>query len=800
MRWLRRKLGRTHWTARLLGIEQPEGEAHEPGLIMIQLDGLARSQFERAMAEGNLPFLARLMSRQHFSLETFYSGIPSTTPAVQGEIFFGVRTAVPAFSFLRRETGAVLRMNEAEASVEIGGELARRCPRPLLEGAHTYSNIYRAGAARSHYCAEDLAPDEILKRLHPLKWLVLSVLYAPKILRMLGLAALEAGLAVVDACRGLYSKYNFWKELLFVPTRILVCILLREMIRFRVLLDIERGVQTIHANFLGYDEQAHRRGPDAAFAHWTLKGIDRAVRDMFRASQRSDYRDYEFLIYSDHGQERGEPFVKRTGRELDAALSEVFSRGPLKGRELWMRKLPELVGNTLDHCRNLFGWESLKSMTPGEPDPSSQIIITAMGPLGHVYLPVQPDAAEMEEYARAMVADAGVPLVLLRARDGKARAFNRRGTWELPADGAEVLGAKHPFLKEAAQDMVGLCAHPDAGDFIISGWDPELQPLSFPIENGSHGGPGSEETRGFLLVPDRIHRWHLAHLKATRSRVRGEELHQIARHFLGREGSRAERAGEAPGHDATRPLRVMTYNIHSCIGMDGKVRPERIARVINHCDPDIVAVQEIDAHRPRTKGHDQAQVIADHLRMSHAFHAMFEEEKERYGIAIFARFPFKVLRSGYLTPPGRGREGRGAIWVRVALEGRPPFHVINTHFGLGRDERLRQVRELLGPDWLGGIPRGEPVVLCGDFNSGPRSEVCRRLRERLADVQYTPGGLRWRATFPSVTPVLRLDHVFASDHFTVEHIERPHSLTAAVASDHLPLCVELSQNMSHANP
>jgi endonuclease/exonuclease/phosphatase family metal-dependent hydrolase len=81
----------------------------------------------------------------------------------------------------------------------------------------------------------------------------------------------------------------------------------------------------------------------------------------------------------------------------------------------------------------------------------------------------------------------------------------------------------------------------------------------------------------------------------------------------------------------------MTYNIHSCIGIDGKVRPERIARVINHCEADIVAVQEIDAHRARSGLHDQSQVIADHLRMTHVFHAMLEEEKERYGIAIFAK-------------------------------------------------------------------------------------------------------------------------------------------------------------------
>src|SRR5690606_28277635 len=132
---------------------------------------------------------------------------------------------------------------------------------PLLDGGHSYSNIYRAGAARSRYCSQDLAPDEILKRLHPIKWLVLSIVYLPKIVRMTALAVLEFALAIVDVFKGLYAKENFFRELAFVPARIVIGIVLRELIRFRILLDIERGVQVIHANFLGYDEQAHRRGP-----------------------------------------------------------------------------------------------------------------------------------------------------------------------------------------------------------------------------------------------------------------------------------------------------------------------------------------------------------------------------------------------------------------------------------------------------------------------------------------------------------------------------------------------------------
>lgn len=794
LKWLRRKASRSHWAARLLGIQPPPGEADRPGLIMIQIDGLSRPEFERALAAGNMPFVAGLIRRRHFTVESFYSGVPSTTPAVQGELFYGVRAAVPAFQFLHRVTGKVLRMYDAEAAGTIEQDLAASGADPLLKDGSAYSDIYRAGSSRSRYCSQDLAPDEILRRLHPFKTLLLCLAYAPTVLRMAGLVLLECGLAVIDAVKGLRRSEEVLPEIAFIPARVVVCILLREAIRFQVMLDIERGAPVVHANFLGYDEQAHRRGPDSAFAHWTLKGIDRAIRDIYRAAGHCRYRDYELLVHSDHGQEHTVPYAVKHGREFDAALRDVFSNGPLAGRELWTSNLPERLGRAIDQIRAMLGMRPAASPPLGAPDPARQIVVTAMGPVGHLYLPEIIEATELDLYATRLVTLAGVPLVLRKLPDGSVRAITRRGTGSLPADRAGILGPGHPFLDEAADDLVRLCFHPDAGDLVVSGWDPQDTPLSFPLENGAHCGPGASETHGFLLLPDRIRRWHLSHLPRTGRRVRGEDLRKIALHFLGRDGPREERVPHHPARDPDLPLRVMTYNIHSCTGIDGKVRPERVARVINHFDPDLVAVQEVDAHRPRSGHHDQSQLIAEHLRMSHVFHAMFEEQKERYGIAIFSKHPFTIVKSGFLTlaAPRWFRESRGAIWVKVEFEGRPPVHFINTHFGLGRGERRRQAAELLGKEWLGSIPENEPVLLCGDFNSMPRSFACRLIRTRLRDAQLSLPGHKPAPTFSSLKPLLRIDHVFASHHFTIDRIEVPDTPTALLASDHLPLCVELT--------
>lgn len=800
LRWIRRRLNRTHWAARLLGYSLPKGETHEPGLILIQIDGLSRHHLERAIQQGKMPFIAGLIRREHFTLESFYSGVPSTTPAVQGEIFFGVRSAVPSFQFLDRKAGKIRRMYEAESAIDVENKLREKCPHPLLDGAHAYSDIYAAGAAESWYCSRDFRTKSFLRGINPVKWLILMVLYFVKVLRIAVLAVIEFGLAIVDVFKGLFEHEDFVRELLFVPARVLICSALREFIRFCVLLDVERGVRVIHANFLGYDEQAHRRGPQSAFAYWTLKGIDRAVRDIYRAAEGSSYRDYELIVYSDHGQEHATPYAKVNGRELDAAIAEVFSTGPMAEHPLWTPKVPTIIGNTLDRCRDLLGWKDITSNASASCDPAHQIVLTAMGPVGHVYLPRVITNEERLEYARELVHRAQVPLVLLPGQADEITAINRQGEWTLPRDAEEVLGAGHPFLKDVARDLVGLAHHPDAGEFLISGWDPAQKPVSFPKENGAHGGPGQEETHAFLLIPDRILRWHAGTLERHAPYFRGEELKKIALHYLGREGEREEVIGSHRVREDETLLRVATYNVHSCRGLDGKVRPERIARVINHLDPDVVAVQELDAHRLRTGGHDQAHMIAKHLRMEHAFYNVLADENEKYGIGIFSKYPFEVRRMSVLTEAAGLKEARAALWITFDRgEGRGRFHVINTHFGLGQTERGLQTDALMGSGWLHELGETEPVVLCGDFNSAPNSQVWRRLSRQLTDCQLALPGRRPRPTFPSARPLMRIDHIFVNQHFEVKQVVIPSTPTAIVASDHLPLCVELAfKNHEHA--
>ena len=101
------------------------------------------------------------------------------------------------------------------------------------------------------------------------------------------------------------------------------------------------------------------------------------------------------------------------------------------------------------------------------------------------------------------------------------------------------------------------------------------------------------------------------------------------------------------------------------------------------------------------------------------------------------------------------------------------------------------MQTLAGPEWLGAIPPAEPVILCGDFNAGPKSPIFHQL-QHLRDAQAGITGFKPRPTFSSMNPFLRLDHIFVSPHFVVNAIEVPGTPTAALASDHLPVGAELT--------
>jgi endonuclease/exonuclease/phosphatase family metal-dependent hydrolase len=130
-------------------------------------------------------------------------------------------------------------------------------------------------------------------------------------------------------------------------------------------------------------------------------------------------------------------------------------------------------------------------------------------------------------------------------------------------------------------------------------------------------------------------------------------------------------------------------------------------------------------------------------------------------------------------------------WLKLFINGQA-ISVMNTHLSIHFRERLMQIDQLLGSEWLAAAERSVPLVVCGDLNSSQFSPVYRRLRRDLVDVQRAAGA-RARPTWPSRLPLFRIDHVFASPALRVGRCEVRRDALSRLASDHLPLLVELYQ-------
>ncbi len=470
-----------------------------PGVLMIQIDGLSYRQLRKAFSKNRLPYLQSLSENKGYKLNRFYSGMPSTTAAFQGELFYGVKSGVPAVAFYDRQQEKKQVLLFPSSADSIARQL-ESSGKPLLKGGTSYSNIYTGGAGAARYCIQTMRLRSMRHLASSVKLFIVLLLQPLKFFRMAGYGIMETGIALYDFFRGVVNGRDFFKEFKFVPTRIVLCILLRELIRTRVKMDVSRGVRIVHASFLGYDEQSHRRGPDSAFAHWTLKGIDGVIGDIHRVAKKSACRKYQLVIYSDHGQEKVVPFERRFGKSLQQAVKDALVK--VNDRKIHS-KAACIEPETLRHrrrSREVFFKQDRKKESWIGPDLDG-IIITALGPIGHVYLPEPFVSKDRCKLAELLVSEARIPLVLFMS-ENRVAAVNKKGRFDLETDFPEVLGDAHPLAERTARDLAGVCRHPDAGDLVISGWFPGEPPVTFAFENGGHGGPGAQETSGFVMTPD----------------------------------------------------------------------------------------------------------------------------------------------------------------------------------------------------------------------------------------------------------------------------------------------------------
>ena len=402
----RNLFSRSKWLIRLLKLSGTPERQQQSGLILIQIDALSRRQIEVALQAGRMPFLKKLLDKQHYTLRTHYSGMPCCTPAVQGELFYGVPGCVPSFSFYRPDEQRVYTLFNPPDAESIESELKQQGA-GLFEGGSCYSNIFTGGAKEPHFCISDIHLARIFKRLRTFGFIIGVLLHFYSLARAGALLVVEFFLAIIDCFRGLIAGRDLWKELKFIPSRVAMCILLREIIVIGAKLDITRGLPIIHLNFMGYHEQSHRRGATSRFAHWTLKGIDDAIKRVWKKAHHAE-KEYDFWVYSDHGQVDTYPYEFYYEAPLQEIVYNALASEEKSPRGFHLKKSPGFL--------NRLGWQ-LQKMVPTVSDTEKNVLVTSLGPLAQVYLADRNQ--DKNACADKLLQTGRVPLVLIPEEAGK---------------------------------------------------------------------------------------------------------------------------------------------------------------------------------------------------------------------------------------------------------------------------------------------------------------------------------------------------------------------------------------------
>jgi endonuclease/exonuclease/phosphatase family metal-dependent hydrolase len=242
-------------------------------------------------------------------------------------------------------------------------------------------------------------------------------------------------------------------------------------------------------------------------------------------------------------------------------------------------------------------------------------------------------------------------------------------------------------------------------------------------------------------------------------------------------------------------LRTLTYNIHRAIGVDRRFRPERIVRIIETYDPDLVMLQEVDDGAPRSREMNLGRELAEALGFEHyAIGHNVTLRKGRYGNATLSRWPILRERNIDLTIGMRKRRGcqHTLIAVEMPTGKLRRLEVFNLHLGLSAREREKQVGLLMRAREFASLPSEVPAVVAGDFNDW-RSLLRPFFVDMLAFRSATGGnGTRERAiaTFPSFFPQGSLDRIYYRGPLRLVNARRCRMAVSRVASDHLAVVAD----------
>jgi uncharacterized membrane protein YvlD (DUF360 family) len=471
-----------------------------PGIIFLEIDGLALPVLQRAMRDGNAPNMARWLQDGSHELAEWETDLSSQTGASQAGILLGSNENIPAFRWVVKESAKLVACSGPGDCAEI--ERTHSTGRGLLaDGGASRGNLL---SGEADHVILTVSRMDAEKKANP----GYRAFFANgfNVVRTLVLFFWEVVLELSASSRGRRRdvRPRGHRGGIYPLMRAAMCVFVRDLIVYGVLTDMMKGRPAVYATFSSYDEVAHHSGLERADTLEALRKLDEQFGRIARA-RRYAPRPYELVVLSDHGQTQGATFKQRNGYALADLVNESLESGGATAVASGDENAA-MVGNALK--------EATGARADGkEAAPKSEAAVLASGNLGLVYLLDEDRRLTLEEIHErhprllpALRAHPHIGLVLTHSTEHGAVALGARGLHRLVDGHVEGEDPLAPFSRNAPRHLLRTDGFAHAPDLLVNSFfDPVLEEgCAFEELISFHGGLGGPQTRPFLLHPARL--------------------------------------------------------------------------------------------------------------------------------------------------------------------------------------------------------------------------------------------------------------------------------------------------------
>ena len=501
----------------------------EPGILYLEIDGLAEPILRQAIDQGYMPTLRRWLDTQTHRLLSWEPDLSSQTSASQAGILLGDNTDIPAFRWYDKPADKLMVTSDLATASEVERRLSSG--RGLLaDGGASRWNIF-SGDAPDCLCTYSTFGDRMrLKSRGYAAYFTNPYSFARTLALFVGDVVRERWQAWGQVRRD--ERPRIHRHRTYALVRASTTTVMQEASLFMLISDMFRGVPAVYNTFFGYDEVAHHSGIDRPDALKVLRTIDTVFASLERAAAQAP-RPYHFVVLSDHGQSMGTTFKQRYGQTLSELVTSLISSNiRVTGAEetvedrghvnLALREAMRQDGRTARLLKRAMqahahrdqasiGSAAVHSDGPTRPKAETpSVIVLASGNLGLISFPAWKERMTYEqivdtypELLRGLVRHKGVGFVMVHSETDGGLVIDAEGIFYLDHDyavGTDPLASFGPNAKRHLKRTDGFGNAPDI--LVNSCYDPTTGAVAaFEELVGCHGGLGGPQTKPFVLYP-----------------------------------------------------------------------------------------------------------------------------------------------------------------------------------------------------------------------------------------------------------------------------------------------------------